>query len=92
MLRGTREQYVKVEEVNIHLSHFAGQLNDCRNCQRLNREICTWRDLSHPNVTELLGIATLNPDLPPGLVSRWVQRHNFLEYIGRHPELKRRKV
>ena len=41
---------------------------------------------------ELLGTARLNPELPPGLVSRWVQRSDFLQYIGRHPELKRKKV
>jgi len=60
--------------------------------QRLNREIATWRTLSHPNISELLGIAHLNPNFPPGLVSRWVQRNNFLAYIGRHPELKRAKA
>lgn len=60
--------------------------------QRLNREIATWCNLKHPNVSELLGIASLNTSFPPGLVSQWVQRHDFLAYIGRHPELKRRKA
>jgi len=60
--------------------------------RRLNREIATWRALSHPNISELLGIARWNPDFPPGLVSRWVLRNDFLAYIGRHPELKRRKA
>jgi len=60
--------------------------------QRLNREIATWRDLKHPNVAELLGIAYLNPTLPPGLVSRFAHRHDFLAYIGRHPDRKRRMV
>ena len=41
---------------------------------------------------KLLGTAQLNPELPPGLVSPWVQRSDFLQYIGRHPELKRKKV
>jgi serine/threonine protein kinase len=63
-----------------------------KNQQRLNREIATWRSLHHPNIAELLGIARLNPGQPPGLVSQYVQRHDFLAYIGRHPELKRRKV
>ena len=58
----------------------------------MNREIAVWRDLRHPNVAELLGIATLIPGRPPGLVSRWVHRHNFMEYIGRHPDAKRGKV
>jgi len=60
--------------------------------KRLDREIATWRGLKHPNVSEFLGIAYVNPALPPGLVSRWVLRHNFLEYIGRHPEQKRKKA
>jgi hypothetical protein len=60
--------------------------------QRLDREIATWSGLKHPNVSEFLGIAYVSPELPPGLVSRWVLRHDFLEYIGRHPELKRKKV
>jgi len=60
--------------------------------KRLDREIATWRGLKHPNVSEFLGIAYMNPDLPPGLVSRWVLRHDFLEYIGRHPDLKRTKA
>jgi len=60
--------------------------------QRLNREIACWRRLKHPNVTELLGIANFLPRRPPGLVSKLVQRPNFLEYIGRHPELKRNKA
>jgi len=60
--------------------------------QRLNREIATWRSLSHPNISELLGIARINPDLPPGLVSRLVLRNDFLAYVGKHPELKRRKA
>ena len=34
----------------------------------------------------------MDPNLPPGLVSRYVLRHDFLEYIGRHPEQKRKKV
>jgi len=60
--------------------------------QSLNREIAVWRDLKHPNVAELLGIAYMDPNLPPGLVSRYVLRNDFLGYIGRHPEQKRRKV
>jgi serine/threonine protein kinase len=60
--------------------------------QRLHREIVIWRDLNHPNVSEFLGIAYLNSNLPPGLVSRYVLRHDFLAYIGRHPNLKREKV
>jgi len=60
--------------------------------ERLDREIACWRRLKHPNVTELLGIANFLPGRPPGLVSKLVQRPNFLEYIGRHPELKRNKA
>jgi serine/threonine protein kinase len=60
--------------------------------QKLNREIAAWRNLKHPNIAELLGIAYTNPNLPPGLVSRYVLRHDFLGYIGRHPEKKRSKV
>jgi hypothetical protein len=51
-----------------------------------------WLYLSHPNVTEFFGIANLLPGQPPGLVSRFLQRNDFLAYIGRHPDLKREKV
>jgi len=60
--------------------------------RRLNREVATWRSLEHENVAELLGIATLDPELPPGLVSRFVLRHDFLAYIGRRPNEKRQKA
>jgi len=59
---------------------------------KLNREIACWRHLRHPHVTELLGIAYLNPNHAPGLVSKWVLRNNFLKYIGDHPEVKRIKA
>jgi len=60
--------------------------------RRLNREIACWRRLKHPHVAELLGIAYLIPDLPPGLVSKWVLRYDFLKFIGSHPDLKRDKA
>jgi len=60
--------------------------------KRLNREIACWRRLKHDHVTELLGIAYLNPELPPGLVSKWVLRYDFLKYVGNHPESKRQKA
>jgi len=60
--------------------------------ERVRREVATWRYLKHPNVTEFLGIACLVPGRPPGLVSRFIQRNNFLEYIGRHPNLKQDKA
>ncbi|KZP25896.1 kinase-like protein [Athelia psychrophila] len=31
----------------------------------------------------------MEPNRPPGLVSRFLYRNKFLDYIGRHPELKR---
>jgi serine/threonine protein kinase len=58
----------------------------------VRREVAAWRYLSHPNVAEFLGIAYLLPGRPPGLVSRYMQRNDFLAYIGRHPKLKRDKV
>jgi len=58
--------------------------------QRLNREIACWRNLRHPNVVELLGLASLDRTRPPGLVSRYLQRSDIMAYIGRHPEFKRR--
>lgn len=58
--------------------------------ERLNREISIWRRLQHDNVAEFLGIAYLDSDHAPGLVSRWVQHHNFLAYIGQHPYLKKK--
>jgi serine/threonine protein kinase len=83
------------EANNIHvvIKVLAGTTYDMTKLEeRLNREIACWRHLKHPNVTELLGIADFLPGRPPGLVSKLVQRHNFLEYIGRHPELKREKA
>ncbi|KIM81493.1 hypothetical protein PILCRDRAFT_821279 [Piloderma croceum F 1598] len=60
--------------------------------ERLNREIATWRHLKHPNVSEFLGICRQDSGLPPGMVSRYVLRYDFLAYIGRRPELKRKKA
>jgi hypothetical protein len=80
----------KIDQARLAHPQYANQL--LTNKQRLNREIATWRTLIHPNVAELLGIARLWPGCPQGLVSRYVQRHDFLGYIGRHPELKLSKV
>jgi len=60
--------------------------------QRLDREIACWRRLQHRNIPELLGIANFLPGRPPGLVSKFVQRDDFLKYIEMHPELKRNKA
>lgn len=60
--------------------------------QRLNREIATWRNLRHPNINELIGIAYLDDNLPPGLVSKWIQRNDFMAYIERHPGEKQGMV
>jgi len=60
--------------------------------QRMRREVAAWRYLRHPNVAEFLGIANLMPGRPPGLVSRFMLRNDFLAYIGRHPNLKRDKA
>jgi hypothetical protein len=60
--------------------------------QRLHRELSAWRELNHPNVSKLIGIAYLDPDHPPGLVSRWVQHNDILAYIGKHPELTQKTV
>ena len=60
--------------------------------QRVRREVAAWRYLEHPNVAKFLGIAYLERGLPPGIVSRYMQRNDFLEYLGRHPDLKHEKV
>jgi len=60
--------------------------------QRVKREVAAWRFLKHPNVAQFLGIAYLQPGRPPGLVSRFMLRNDFLAYIGRHPDLKRAKA
>jgi len=60
--------------------------------ERVKREVASWRYLRHPNVTELIGIAYLHPRRPPGLVSRFMLRNDFLAYIGRHPNLQREKA
>ncbi|KZP08193.1 kinase-like protein [Athelia psychrophila] len=56
--------------------------------QRIRREAATWRYLKHPNVNQFLGIAQMEPNRPPALVTRFLYRNMFLDYIGRHPELK----
>ncbi|KAF7974377.1 hypothetical protein HWV62_12350 [Athelia sp. TMB] len=60
--------------------------------ERIRREVATWRYLDHPNVTKFLGIAQIEPNRPPGLVSRYMYRNKFLDYIDGHPELKREKA
>jgi len=60
--------------------------------QRVKREIAAWRFLNHPNVAKFWGIAYLQPGRPPGLVSRFMLRNDFLAYIDRHPDLKREKA
>ncbi|KAF7974086.1 hypothetical protein HWV62_13389 [Athelia sp. TMB] len=60
--------------------------------ERIRREVATWRYLDHPNITKFLGIAQIEPNRPPGLVSRYMYRNKFLDYISRHPELKREKA
>jgi serine/threonine protein kinase len=60
--------------------------------QRVKREVAAWRYLNHPNVAKFLGIAYVQPGRPPGLVSRFMQRNDFLAYIGRHSDLKREKA
>ena len=69
-----------------------GEDANCQCTQRLKREVAAWRFLSHPNITQFLGIAYLQAGQLPGLVSQYMLRNNFLAYIGRHPGLKREKV
>lgn len=58
----------------------------------MKREVTVWRLLEHPNITQFLGIAYLQPGCPPGLVFPYMRRRDFLAYIGRHVDLKRDKV
>ena len=74
----------KTEEVSFALCHICN-VQLMRYTQRIRREVATWRFLNHPNITEFLGIAQMEPDRPPGLVSRCM-------YIGRHQELNWEKV
>jgi len=54
--------------------------------------LVTWGKLKHPNITGFLGIAYIRQGQPPGLVSRYAQRHNVLEYINRHPQEQFKKA
>lgn len=54
--------------------------------------MAAWRYLDHPNVSKFLGIASLFEGRPPGLVSAYMLRNDFLSYVARHPELKMQKV
>jgi len=60
--------------------------------QRVRREVANWRSLEHPNITRFLGIAYVNPGRPACLVSPFIERNDFLAYIGRHPESKIEKA
>ncbi|KAF7983620.1 hypothetical protein HWV62_20544 [Athelia sp. TMB] len=82
---------IKTEEVDFAMCHNCN-IQLMQNTQRIRREVATWRYLNHPNVTEFIGIAQIEPNRPPALVSRFMHRNKFLDYIGRHPELKREKA
>ena len=60
--------------------------------QRVLRELTAWWHRDHPNVAKILGIAYLDPDQHPGIVSQYMQRNDILACLGRHPELKQQKV
>jgi len=60
--------------------------------QRVRREVANWRSLEHRNITRFLGIAYVNPGRPACLVSPFIERNDFLAYIGRHPESKIEKA
>ncbi|KAF7983541.1 hypothetical protein HWV62_21108 [Athelia sp. TMB] len=63
-----------------------------RNMQLIRQEVATWRYLDHPNITKFLGIAQIETNGPRCLVSRYMRRNKFLDYMGRHPDLKREKA
>ena len=81
----------KTEEVIFASCHIC-DVQLMRSTQRIRREVATWRFLHHPNITEFLGIAQIEPHRPPALISRFMYRNKFLDYIGRHPDLKKEKV
>lgn len=56
--------------------------------ERVRREVANWHSLKHPNVTQFLGIAYVHPGRPACLVSPFIERNDFLAYIGRHPGSK----
>jgi len=61
--------------------------------KRVNREISTWRRVKHKNIAEFLGIAYIQQTgFSPGMVSRFVLRHDFMAYVGKHPNCKREMV
>jgi len=85
----TKEQY----GLNVVVKILRGTPDESEIIKRkLNRELACWLGLKHPNVAELLGIAYFIPGKPPGLVSKWILRHDFLKFIGSHPDLKREKA
>ena len=53
--------------------------------QKFQREAVTWRQLSHPNVLQYLGVYHL--DYPPKicLVAPWMENGNVLEYLELAP-------
>jgi len=78
--------------VHVAVRILRGSFDESKMQKRFERELACWRGLKHPNIAELLGIASLIPGKPPGMVSKWVLRHDFLKFIGRHPELKQEKA
>lgn len=82
----------QIEQAGRLYLYMSRQGTDSWHTQRVQRQVAVWRYLKHPNVTEFLGIAYLQPGKIPGLVSRFMLRNDFWGYIGRHPHLKREKV
>jgi hypothetical protein len=82
----------EIEQAGRLLLHTNCDDTDYQCTQRVKREVGAWRFLKHPNVAQFLGIAYLQPEQSPGLVSRFMPRNDFLAYIGRHPDFKRAKV
>ncbi|KAF7974085.1 hypothetical protein HWV62_13387 [Athelia sp. TMB] len=90
---------LQVVQMKVAVKHILSATNDhakteqlTQSTQRIRREVASWRFLNHPNVTKFLGIAQMELNRPPGLVSPYIHRNRFLDYIGRHSELKREKA
>ena len=61
--------------------HIQGRLHVV---QRVCKEVAMWKNLSHPNVFNLIGVPDIFEDGKFSVVSEWMANGNIMEYVGRN--------
>ena len=57
-----------------------------RLCQRIKKEILSWRRLTHPNIMPMEGVVYRDGSRFPCLVSRWIPSGTASKYCATAPE------